>query len=113
MKPGPVGLVLTAALTALSAMVWGRNAALTALLFGAVATGIQVYASRLMVGHQDATLQQFMGRWLTGTALRFGGAILAMVVAVLNPALFPPLAAGLGFLGVLIPLLFLEVRTLR
>jgi hypothetical protein len=112
-KPGLMGAVLTAALSGISAMAWGRNAALTALLFGAVATGIQVHASRLMVNNAEKTLQQFMGRWLVGTALRFGGAILIMVVALLNPTLFPPLAAGLGFLGVLIPLLFLEVRTLR
>lgn len=113
MKVGLTGAVLTAALSGISAVAWGPNAALTTLLFGAVAAGIQVYASRLMVNHAEKTLQQFMGRWMIGTALRFGGAILIMVVAMLNPTLFPPLAAGLGFLGVLIPLLFLEVRTLR
>ena len=113
MKPGWIGLTLTVLIGAVSAMAWGRNSALTALLFGAIATGIQVVASRLMANQKGRTLHDFMGRWAIGTALRFGGAILLMVVALLNPILFPPLAAGLGFLGVLIPLLFLEVRTLR
>jgi F0F1-type ATP synthase assembly protein I len=112
-KPGWIGLTLTVVIGAVSAAAWGRNAALTALLFGAIATGIQVFASRLMANQTGKTLHDFMGRWAIGTALRFGGAILLMVVALLNPMLFPPLAAGLGFLGVLIPLLFLEVRTLR
>jgi hypothetical protein len=51
--------------------------------------------------------------WLWGTALRFGGVILLAVAVLLNRKLFPPLPAALGYLGVLIPLLVLELRRTR
>ena len=49
-----------------------------------------------------------MTSWRGGRSGRPSGSgeyILFMVVALLSPILFPPLAAGMGFLGVLIPLL--------
>ena len=56
---------------------------------------------------------EFMARWLGGMAIRFL-ALLALVVWILThrPS-FPPVPALLGFLGVLLPLLFLETRFLR
>jgi hypothetical protein len=45
--------------------------------------------------------------------LRLLGVVAIAVAAGLDPAHFPPLAAALGFLGVLLPLLFYEVRLIR
>ncbi len=56
---------------------------------------------------------QFMGRWLGGMAIRFLGAAALLIVAITYRASLPPLPAVLGYLGVLLPLLFLETRFLR
>jgi len=44
---------------------------------------------------------------------RVAGIVLVVVALVVNRALFTPLPTTVGFLGVLIPLLFLEARSLR
>ena len=41
------------------------------------------------------------------------GAASVLIVAVTYRALLPPLPAVMGYLGVLLPLLFLETRFLR
>jgi hypothetical protein len=45
--------------------------------------------------------------------LRLGGVVLMGAAVVWDRTLFPPLPTAIGFLGVLIPLLFLEVRFVR
>jgi hypothetical protein len=45
--------------------------------------------------------------------IRFLGAGVVLIVAITNRALLPPLPAVLGYLGVLLPLLFLETRFLK
>jgi hypothetical protein len=45
--------------------------------------------------------------------LRLGGVVLLMVAVVVRRDLFDPLPTALGFLGVLIPLLFFEARPTR
>jgi hypothetical protein len=104
------GLGLSTALAAVSGAVWGRQAALAAGGFGLAATLIQLAATRLMRGSASMPTGRFFGRWAAGTGLRFGGALLMGGLALVNPTLFPPLPAALGFLGVLMPLLALELR---
>jgi hypothetical protein len=41
------------------------------------------------------------------------GVALVAILVTLDPTHFPPLPTALGFLGVLVPLLFLEVRLVR
>jgi len=54
-----------------------------------------------------------MARWLVGMAIRFF-ALLALLGWILtHRASFAAVPALLGFLGVLLPLLFLETRFLR
>jgi hypothetical protein len=55
----------------------------------------------------------FVARWLAGMALRALAAGLLLFVAATHPAALPPLNASLGFLGVLLPLLFLETKFLQ
>ena len=54
-----------------------------------------------------------MRRWAMGMGLRLGGIVLFVVAVVADRALFPPVPSAAGYLGVLIPLLFLEARLLR
>jgi hypothetical protein len=101
-------LVLVAA--ALGGGFAGGSGALAAGLFGLLAAAIQVLAGWFLTGARNATLQQFMKRWGAGMGLRLLGVILVGVVVWLNPKALPPVPAALGYVGVLIPLLFLEAR---
>lgn len=104
------GLGLTLAAAALGAMFAGGNGAIAAGAGGALGFVIQLMAGRLMAGQQGASLRQFMQRWALGMGLRFLGVVLVGMLIWLEPAKFPPLPAALGYVGVLVPLLFLEAR---
>jgi hypothetical protein len=54
-----------------------------------------------------------MARWLGGMAIRTVAMGLAVTIAATNRATLPLLETALGFLGVLLPLLFLETRFLK
>ena len=106
------GLALVALVVAIAALFLGGAAAATAGGFGLLAFGIQLVARRLARGPVSPRAP-FPPGWLWGTALRFGGVVLLAVAALVNRQLFPPLGAALGYLGVLIPLLVLELRSTR
>src|SRR2546425_150752 len=55
----------------------------------------------------------FMARWFGGMGLRALALGAVLAIAATHRAALPPLPAALGFLGVLLPLLFLETRFLR
>ena len=83
------------------------------LVGGGVAIIAQVWAVLLLRPKMRAPNPEFMARWLGGMAIRFL-ALLALVVWILTHRVtFAPVPALLGFLGVLLPLLFLETRFLR
>ncbi len=109
MNPAIIGVGLTGAVTAISWMTWGRAAALPALVMGLVAMGIQVLAHRLMRRPANPK-SPFPAGWLAGTGLRLGGIVVMVLLVVLDRERFAPLPAALGYLGVLIPLLMLELR---
>jgi hypothetical protein len=91
-----VGLVLVAAL------VGGKPAAIG----GGVAVIAQLWAVALLRPKMRAPNPEFMARWLGGMGIRLLGVGVVLVVSATLPAL-------LGYLGVLLPLLFLETRFLR
>jgi hypothetical protein len=84
-----------------------------AVIGGSVALVAQLWAVALLKPAMRAPNPAFMGRWLGGMGIRFLalGALLAW--SVTHRATVAPLPAALGFLGVLLPLLFLETRFLR
>jgi len=106
------GAALVALVMGLSALLFGGADAVAAGAFGLLALAIQVVAYRLAL-RPAAPRAPFPPGWLWGTALRFGGVILLAVAVLLNRRLFSPLPAALGYLGVLIPLLALELRRTR
>ena len=96
-------------LVAVAAGIGGRAAALG----GAVAVLAQLGAVRLLRPAMRAPQLVFMSRWLSGMGVRvlaLGG---VLAIAATHRAVLPLLPAALGFLGVLLPLLFLETRFLR
>ena len=86
---------------------------LAILVGGGVAVIAQVWAVLLLRPKMRAPNPEFMGRWLGGMAVRFLALLALAVWTITHPASIPPVPALLGYLGVLLPLLFLETRFLR
>jgi len=91
-----IGLVVVAAL------LGGKPAAIG----GGVAGVAQLWAVVLLRPKMRAPSPEFMARWLGGMAIRLLGVGVVLIVSRTVPAL-------LGYVGVLLPLLFLETRFLR
>ena len=91
-----VGLVVVATL------LGGRPAAIG----GGVALIAQLWAVVLLRPKMRAPNPEFMARWLGGMGIRLLGLGIVLIVSRTVPAL-------LGYVGVLLPLLFLETRFLR
>ncbi|HEX7918174.1 MAG TPA: hypothetical protein VF454_02170 [Gemmatimonadales bacterium] len=110
-----VGLGLTAvAGIAAFLMYLSPAVAMTAVVFGLLATRLQYMAVRLAVQvPQDAPFAEHVKGYGRGMALRLVGVVVLLVLCTAWPAYFPAIGAAIGYLGVLIPLLFLEMRTSR
>lgn len=107
------GLFLTLLVGAALYAMWGREAMTAGVIFGLIATAIQAVSVAMVRPAFRAASSIFLGRWAVGMFLRILGVALVGMCAYLNPAFFPPLPTAIGFLAVLIPLLFLEVRLIR
>ena len=110
------GVVLSGIAGGIAGRLWGGGAGIAAASFGGVATMIQLVAMALMrpvrVGG-NVLVSRFMARWGAGMGLRLLGVVVLALVVALDRTHFPPLPVALGFLGVLLPLLELEVILVR
>lgn len=84
-----------------------------AAIGGAAALAAQIAAVALLRPAMRAPQPVFMARWLGGMGVRVLALGVVLAVAATHRTALPPLPASLGFLGVLLPLLFLETRFLR
>lgn len=107
------GLVLTALVTGLLTLWWGRAALVPGVGFGLLATVIQVISAGLVAPAAQDEFGVLIRRWAVGLGLRVGGVVIFGVAVLLNRELFPPLPSAFGYLGVVVPLLFWEIRFLR
>lgn len=98
-----LGLVVTVGL------LGGRGA----VVGGTAAVAAQVCAVALLQPAMGAPNPAFMARWLGGMVIRVVALGFVLAIAATNRATLPLLPAALGFLGVLLPLLFLETRFLK
>lgn len=80
---------------------------------GLVALTAQLAAVALLRPAMRAPQPVFMARWLAGMGIRALALGAVLAIAATHRAALSPLPASLGFLGVLLPLLFLETRFLR
>lgn len=103
-------MVGTAGVTLLSGLLWGGAGAKAALLFGAIATLIQLLAHRLVQRLGVPATVDRMKVYAIGVVLRFGGVALIAVAVYLGGEGFSFQGASLGYLGVILPLLYLETR---
>ena len=109
MRPYLLLAGLGAVLVAAAALIGGRAAGVG----GAVALGAQLGAVALLRPAMRAAQPVFMARWLGGMGVRALALGVVLAIAATHRAALGPLPASLGFLGVLLPLLFLETRFLR
>ena len=105
-----LGLAATAAITGLSALIWGPGAVTAALVFGLVATTIQMVAARIATRLGKPATPDEMKVYVTGMALRVLGVAAFGIAVTLDRATFPPGATALGYLGTLLPLMWLETQ---
>ena len=89
-------------LVAVATLLGGKPAAIG----GGIAVIAQLWAVALLKPKMRAPNPQFMARWLGGMGIRFLGVGVVLIFSRSVPAL-------LGYIGVLLPLLFLETRFLK
>jgi len=89
-------------LAVVATLLGGRPAAIG----GGVALIAQLWAVALLRPKMRAPNPEFMARWLGGMGIRLLGVGIVLIVSRTVPAL-------LSYVGVLLPLLFLETRFLR
>lgn len=107
------GLGLTGLVTAVLWLVWGPAAWVSGVTFGLVATVIQVLSARLVQPVAHGPFPLLIRRWSIGMGLRVLGIAAFGIASWTAPELFPPLPTAFAYLGVIVPLLFLEIRFLR
>ena len=108
-----MGLGLTVVIGAVAAFVWGGSGAVGAVAFGVLATAVQTAAVASVQPARTAPLPVFMRQWGIGMGFRLLGIVAFAVAVALRPEVFQPIPSALGYLGVVIPLLFAETRSLR
>lgn len=107
------GLTLLAGLVAFL-LYLSPTVAMTAVVFGLLATTIQYFATRIAAQvPKEAEFSAHIKGWAAGMGLRGLGVVVLAVVCTAWPVQFPAVGAAIGYLGVLIPLLFLEMRATR
>lgn len=110
MRHGALGILLSAGIGGAVWLVAGMGPAQAALAAGLLATAIEVAAVTALRPALRPPYEGLLQRWALGLALRMVG------VAVVGWAVlgwrerFPVLPTALGFVGVLLPLLGLEMR---
>jgi uncharacterized membrane protein YecN with MAPEG domain len=108
-----VGLVSTVVATALAVLIWGRLALAGAATFGLVATGVQVLAARVMARTGVTPSLDHLKVYGLGVLFRWTGVLILGVTVALDRTTFAPLASATGYLGTVLPLLYLETRLSR
>jgi hypothetical protein len=108
-RPYALLAALGGALCGAAFVLGGRGAGIG----GAAAVAAQLAAVALLRPAMDGPQPAFMARWLGGMGIRAVTLAAVLAVAATNGEELPLLATSLGFLGVLLPLLFLETRFLK
>ncbi len=92
---------------------WGDGAVLPGLVFGGLATLIQLLAVQALRRRLHGSTTEFFKGIGLGMLPRMTGVFLFLVAVLADRGQFPPVPTAFGYLGVLIPLLFLEARFVR
>ena len=109
MKPYAALVAAGAVLAIAAALVGGRGAGIG----GAIAVFAQLGAVALLRPAMTAPQQVFMARWYAGMGVRTLVLGTLLAVAATHRTALPLLETMLGYVAVLLPLLFLETRFLK
>lgn len=82
-------------------------------MFGALATAIQMAAGLFLRRAAGKPFEQLLKAWGMGMGLRVLGMFLFLAAVLADRTVFPPVPTALAFVGVLIPLMFSDIRTIR
>ncbi len=83
------------------------------LVFGGLGVGVHLVAATILRRSLDRSVNVLAAGYITGMVLRLAGAIGAFVAVTVAPSLFSPLPTLLGYVAVIIPLLFMEIQFLK
>lgn len=109
MKPYATLLACGAVLAIVAGLIGGRGAAIGA----GIAVAAQLAAVALLRPAMDAPQTVFMARWYAGMGVRTLVLGLLLAVSATHRTALPLVATVLGYIAVLLPLLFLETRFLK
>ncbi|MGH7593212.1 MAG: hypothetical protein ACRELE_05110 [Gemmatimonadales bacterium] len=104
------GAACTALATVLAALIWGGSAMVAAVVFGATATGLQMLAASAMARTGVQASLDHLRVYAIGVVLRLSGVVFLGIAVTLDRATFAPLPSALGYVGTVLPLLYLETR---
>jgi hypothetical protein len=107
------GLVCAAAVAGVAAITWGPVGFRAAAIMGAVAAGVQLLAARAMAKTGESPTPEHLKVYGIGVILRLSGVVVLGVAVHFDREFFPPLASATGYLGTVLPLLYLETRLAR
>ncbi len=107
------GVALTLLVTAALGVRFGVTALLPGISFGLLATGLQVVAVGALRRGFHGSHAAFLKGYAAGAGLRLAGVALVLAAVLVDGVHFAPIPSAFGYLGVTVPLLFLEVRLLR
>lgn len=94
-------------------MIWGRTATVGAVTMCGVATGMQLLVARMVArGGVSGSVDQ-VKRYAVGVAFRMIGVVIFAVLVAMDRKDFSPAASALGYLGTVLPLMYLETRLSR
>lgn len=102
------GLALTGLAGLIAFWLSARAGLEGAVAGGGLAVLVQLGALALMRDRPNAPAARFFGRWALGSLLRLIGVVMMAALVVVGG--LPALPTALGFVGVIIPLLGLELR---
>jgi hypothetical protein len=108
-KPYASLLAAGVILVGVAALVGGRGAGVG----GGCAVVAQFAAVALLRPAMDAPQQVFMARWYAGMGVRTLVLGILLAVSATHRTALPLVETVLGYVGVLLPLLFLETRFLK
>jgi hypothetical protein len=108
-RPYATLLACGAVLAVVAGWIGGRGAGIGA----GIAVAAQLAAVGLLRPAMDAPQQVFMARWYAGMGVRALVLGLLLAVSATHRSALPLLETTLGYVSVLLPLLFLETRFLK
>jgi hypothetical protein len=113
MKTALIGTVFVTIVGIISTLAWGREALTGAVSFGVFALGIQVVAVSQLKKGWGGKFPEVLEKFGIGMGMRLAGVVVWAGVVSRWSEIFLPLPSAMGFLGVLIPLLYMELKLVK